>query len=194
MSKKDFKNEIRMYGNSYLDGIQEQSTLLSEESVAKIKQFFDSFVDSQVDCIYLNELDDNPWLGKNWSNCLITFLRRYGDGDGYYKYKDTYFAYETIFKRVIKKVTLESITSLRDNHVAGFSQYPRLYEDQIHIINDIYGVRDLEKLLDYDWLKSYTYKYKELYDKLVDIELEKQDYFLVKESLLSTKGCRPREE
>lgn len=194
MSKKDFKDTIRMYGNSYLDGIQEQSTLLSEESVAKIKQFFDSFVDSQVDCIYLNELDDNPWLGKRWSNCLITFFRRYGDGNGYYKYKNTYFSYETLCKRAIKKVTLENIISLRDNHLAGFSQYPRLHEDQIHIINNIYGVRDLEKLLNYDWLKSYTDKYKELYDKLVDIELEKQDYFLVNESLLSTKDCRPREE
>lgn len=194
MSKKDFKDNIRMYGNSYLDGIQEQSTLLSEMSIAKIKQFFDSFVDSQVDCIGLNELDDSPWLGKRWSNCLITFLRRYGDGGGYYKYKDTYFLYETVFKRSIKKVTLEDIISLRDNHVAEFSQYPRLYEDQIHIINDIYGVRDLEKILDYDWIKSYTDKYKELYDKLVDIELEKQDYFLIKESLLSTKDCRPKEE
>lgn len=193
MSKKDFKDTIRMYGNSYLDGIQEQSTLLSEESVTKIKQFFDSFIDSQVDCIYLNELDDNPWLGKRWSNCLITFLRRYGDGNGYYKYKNTYFSYETLCKRAIKKVTLESIVSLRDNHLAGFSQYPRLQEDQIHIINNIYGVRDLEKLLGYDWLKSYTDKYKELYDKLVDIELEKQEYFLVKESLISTKDCPSRE-
>lgn len=194
MSKKDFKDTIRMYGNSYLDGIQEQSSLLSEHSVAKIKQFFDSFVDSQVDCIYLNELDDSPWLGKRWSNCLITFFRRYGDGNGYYKYKNTYFLYENLLKRAIKKVTLEDIISRRDNHVAEFSQYPRLYEDQIHIINDIYGVRDLEKILDYDWIKSYTNKYKELYDKLVDIELEKQDYFLIKDSLLSTKDCRPREE
>ena len=111
-----------------------------------------------------------------------------------FEYKNTYFLYENLLKRVIKKVTLEDIISRRDNHVAEFSQYPRLYEDQIHIINDIYGVRDLEKILDYDWIKSYTDKYKELYDKLVDIELEKQDYFLIKDSLLSTKDCRPREE
>ena len=191
MSKKDCKDVIRLY-SSDLDGINEHARLPRQDIVDRIKTLFDTFIESDKTTLYLDNLDDEhtPPM-RRIRNGLTNILKIFGNGNGYFVYKGVYLFYDTWLNRTISKTNLEDIIAARDKHYHSYDQYPNCYESQVLVMNSIYGVRDLEKILNYTWMEEYTKKFQELEDKLIDIEIEKEEYFTVKDTLLPTDNCRP---
>lgn len=191
MSKKDCRGKIRLYHNAGLDYVEENSIVSKEEDIFKIKQFLDSFIESDRDQVSLGEMDEDshkvPW--KKIGPVFKDIMYRFAEGGGYFKYKDSYFSYNPLFDPTIKKIDIDQHMEHRKNRLKEYDQYPNLSESQVIVENAIFGVRDLNKILSPKWIKKYTDKYKELYEKILDIELEKQDEIYISDTLLPTDNC-----